>query len=66
MLRKHIKFSTIDPLANGLDDEIAAERREPEAIRSLDDIPAEDLSNFWGSVLEEVKKDPGWFDYSQD
>jgi hypothetical protein len=66
MLRKHIKFSIVDPLANGLDDEIAAERREPEAIRSLDDIPAEDLSNFWGGVLEEVKKDPTWFDYSQD
>lgn len=41
-----IGFSPIDPLADGLAEEIIKERREPQAIR-LDVDEIEDIRKFW-------------------
>lgn len=62
-----IRFSPVDPLGDGLGDDIAAERREPEAITSLaDPIDASELSQKWSVLLEEVKTDPEWFDFASE
>ena len=61
-----IRFAKVDPLANGLDEEIAAEQREAEAIRSFDDTSAEELDKFWAGVVRDIKNDPDWFDFSQE
>ncbi len=63
---QHISFETADPLGNGLGDEIAAEQREADAIRSLDDVSAEELNQKWNVIVEDIKKDPEWFDFSND
>ncbi len=41
-----IGFSSIDPLADGLAEEIIKEQREPQAIR-LDADDIEDIRKFW-------------------
>lgn len=61
-----IQFTTQDPLGNGLADDIAAEQREPEAIRTLDDTSSNDLEAFWGEVIEDAKKDKDFFAYAED
>lgn len=63
----HVRFSPIDPLGDGLGDDIAAERSEPEAITDLSDpINASDLAMSWGALLEEVKQDPEWFTFADE
>jgi hypothetical protein len=66
IFRRRIQFSTPDPLGNGLGDDIAAERREPEAIMSLEDTQASDLETFWSEVVKDVEKDKDWFTFSED
>ena len=44
-----IGFSPIDPLADGLAEEIIKEQREPQAIR-LDADDIEDIRKFWSSA----------------
>ena len=61
-----IHFQTPDPLANGLGDEIAAEQHEADAFKTLDDIPAEELSRQWNVIVKDVEKDPDWFKFSND
>ena len=43
---RKIGFSQIDPLADGLAEEIIKEQREPQAIR-LDADDIEDIRRFW-------------------
>lgn len=66
IFHRNIRFAKVDPLANGLDEEIAAEQQEAEAIHSFDDTPAEELDAFWSGVLKDIKKDPSAFDYSKE
>lgn len=62
-----ISFNPIDPLGDGLGDDIAAERREPDAITDLNDpLDAQDLAMSWGALLEEVKQDPEWFNFADE
>ncbi len=62
----HVHFKKPDPLANGLADEIAAEQHEAEAINSFEDTSPEELDKFWTGVVEDIKKDPKWFDFSNE
>lgn len=62
----HISFKPVDPLGDGLREEIAAEQQEPEAIETLEDLDAEKLGKFWNDVEEDVKNDPEWFHFSED
>lgn len=66
MFHHKIQFRRVDPLGNGLDDDIAAEQREADAISSLDDTSAEELTSFWAGVVDDVKHDPDWFDFAED
>jgi hypothetical protein len=66
LFHRKVQFSKVDPLANGLDEEIAAEQHEAEAIRSFDDTSADELVRFWSGVVKDIKKDPDWFDFSEE
>ncbi len=60
-----IQFDPVDPLGDGLGDDIAAEQREPEAIHDLHDmIDPYALEQRWSALLEEVQHDPDWFDFA--
>lgn len=62
----HIGFTAPDPLGNGLGDEIAAEQKEPEAFRTLEDTPPDELSEQWNAIVKDIEKDPDWFTFSDD
>ncbi len=64
--RRSMQFETIDPLGDGLGDEIAAERTSEQGMMSLTDTSVEDLSNFWNSVVEDIRNDPNWFSFTED
>lgn len=64
--RKTIQFSTPDPLANGLNDEIAAEQKEADAFLTLDDISSEELSRHWNAIVKDIKKDARRLDFGKD
>lgn len=48
-----VGFLPVDSLADGLAEEIAKERREPQAIR-LDADEVEDIRRFWSSVNDSI------------
>lgn len=61
----HITFDPVDPFGDGLGDDIAAERRDPDTVMDLSDqLDGDELSSNWGVLLEEVKQDPEWFDFA--
>lgn len=64
--RRTIKFSTPDPLANGLADEIAAEQKEADAFQTLDDVSSEELNKHWNAIVKDIKKDPAWANFNKD
>lgn len=49
IFNKSLHFSQIDPLADGLGDEIEEERREPQAI-SFESNDEDDIQQFWSTV----------------
>lgn len=61
-----IRFSEIDPLANGLAEDIAREQREADAFGTLDDMSAEELTRAWGAISDDIKNDPDWFHFADD
>ncbi len=51
---KPLGFEPIDPLGNGLAEEIEQERHEPQAIH-LDDLElTDDLQRFWAEVETDI------------
>jgi hypothetical protein len=61
----HISLPKIDPLADGLDEDITKEQLEPEAI-TLEDISESELEQYWTSVESDIQRDPEWFHFSED
>jgi hypothetical protein len=61
----HVSFAAVDPLGGGLDEEIAKEQQEPEAM-TLDDVSESELTRYWESVESDIEKDPEWFHFSED
>lgn len=61
----HISLPPVDPLADGLDEDIQKEQLEPEAI-TLDDVSEDELESYWQSVESDIQKDPEWFHFSED
>lgn len=54
-----ISFRPVDPLANGLYDEIEAEKHEAESLTlsELEQVDVE-LPSKWDSILQSARKDP--------
>lgn len=61
----HVSFKKIDPLDNGLAEEIAAERQESEAIVLDETIDEGELSEYWQTVEKDIEKDPEWFRFTE-
>lgn len=57
---RKISFSQIDPLGNGLREEIAEERLESDAITLEDGVDEGQLSEYWKSVETDLRKDKEW------
>jgi len=59
MLFKHkkVRFKPIDPLDNGLREEIAAEQLEPDHF-VLDDLLDGTLAEKWEEILTDARRDP--------
>jgi hypothetical protein len=65
MLFHHkIKFSRIDPLADGLGDDIQAEKVESEHFELQDQLDGS-LADEWEEILVDARKDPA-FTYVSD
>lgn len=62
---KQVAFAKIDPLGDGLGDEIDEERREDDSIDLTDQVDP-DLGQHWTEIMKDVKKDPTWTDFSED
>lgn len=67
LFNHHISFKQIDPLGDGLREEIEAEREEPDAIGTLEEgIDEGQLTQYWQSVESDIEQDPEWFKFSED
>ncbi len=60
-----LAFAKIDPLADGLGDEIDAERAESDHIDLKEQFDPE-LEQRWEAIVDDVRKDPKWFDFSDE
>lgn len=65
IFHRTIGFTKHNPLDDGLGDMIAAEQSEADRI-NLNDDDGQRLADFWDGVSKKLKKDPDWFDYSQE
>ena len=61
-----LQFQPVDPLGDGLGDDIAREQSEPGAEEFQKDIDGENLTMFWSEVEKDVQNDPNWFTFSED
>lgn len=61
----HMTFQQIDPLGDGLREEILAEQQDPNAM-TLDDVDASSLSDYWQNVEADIERDPTWFRFEDD
>ena len=52
----HITFSKVDPLGDGLREEIEAERLEPEAITLDENLDAAQLEQYLHEVIEDPER----------
>jgi hypothetical protein len=66
LFKHHISFKQIDPLGDGLGEQIAQEQMEPEAITLEENVNEEQLTSYWQSVESDIEKDPEWFKFSDD
>jgi hypothetical protein len=60
-----ISLPAVDPLADGLDEDIKRERNESEAM-TLEDVSETELEQYWNSVESDIQKDPEWFHFSDE
>lgn len=63
---KSISFTPIDPIDNGLREEIIAEQQEDEAITLEEGLGEGQSEAFWQSVEEDIHKDPEWFTFDNE
>ncbi len=61
-----IKFDSIDPLDNGLHEEIADEQQDSAAITLEEGPDGDRLSDFWEGIRSDIEQDPTWFNFSQE
>ena len=65
-LLHHISFTPIDPLGDGLREEIIAEQNEPDRI-VLEDRPSEgELVGYLESITSDIRGDADEFTFSED
>ncbi len=61
-----ISLPKVDPLGGGLAEEIEAEQEESDAITLEESLDGELIAEQWNQAVEELEKDPDWFNFSDD
>lgn len=61
-----IQFSKVDPLGDGLGDDINSEQLEPEAITLEEGLDGNELAAYWQSVESDIEHDPEWFHFTEE
>lgn len=61
-----LQFQPVDPLGDGLGDDIAREQAEEGAVEFQKDIDGNNLAVFWDEVEKDVQKDPNWFTFTEE
>ncbi len=64
LFNRHITFKKIDPLGDGLAEEIATEKNEPDAIDLEEGTDDELLVQQWDQIVKDIEKDPKWFKFA--
>ncbi|MDB5168007.1 MAG: hypothetical protein JWO55_265 [Candidatus Saccharibacteria bacterium] len=65
-LSHHVTFTPVDPLGDGLREDILAEQSEPDAIDLENGLDEGDLVNYLESITVDVQNDNDEFTYSED
>ncbi len=63
---QRIHFSKVDPLGDGLREEIVNEQLEPEAIRLEEGLDENELSHYWQTVEADIQQDSEWFHFTEE
>ncbi|AGL62431.1 hypothetical protein L336_0729 [Candidatus Saccharimonas aalborgensis] len=61
-----LRLSPVEPDTDELIQDIEHEHENNEAWQLERDLDASDLDTFWSGVEQDLKKDPTWFDFTQD
>lgn len=51
---RQLQFEYVDPLGDGLGDDIAREQSNPEVLAFQQDIDGQGLASFWSSVERDI------------
>jgi hypothetical protein len=62
----HVTFTPIDPLGDGLREEIIAEQSEPDRIILEKGLEEGDLVSYLESITTDIKSDADEFTFSED
>lgn len=53
---RKLEFEYVDPLGDGLGDDIAAEQSNPDVLAFQQDVDGQGLTEFWSSVSQDVRE----------
>ena len=62
----HIGFTAVDPLGDGLREDIIAEQSEPDAIDLEQGLEESNLGDYLDSITSDIKSDADEFTFSED
>lgn len=65
-LKHHLSFTPVDPLGDGLREDILAEQSEPEAIDLEKGLDEDNLVDYLSSITADVQSDSDTFTYTED
>jgi hypothetical protein len=66
LFKHHISFKQIDPLGDGLREEIVQEQSEPNVITLEESVDEDQLDRYWHAVEDDIEHDPEWFHFTED
>lgn len=65
-LLHHVGFTPVDPLGDGLREDIIAEQSEPDAIDLDRGLDEGNLGDYLDSITSDIKSDADEFTFSED
>lgn len=51
---RRLEFEYVDPMGDGLGDDIAREQSDPETLKFQQDIDGQSLTAFWNEVSQDI------------
>lgn len=62
---KILKYLKINTSAKDIASKIVPKYRMKQLIKLDEDVSEQQLDKFWDEVVEDIHKDPTWFDFSE-